>query len=338
MKVLSLLSVLASAITVVNGLGVTRPPTGAVVVDINSNSDTTYKSIQEAVWSLPNDTSSQTIFIYPGTYRGQVILLGRPGPTTFQGYTKDIHDQKSNTVLLTNSLVASVAGSNSKSATLQIYSNDTNVYNLDIENTYGTGGGRGAQAQALALSQAGQRNGYYGVGFFSYQDTVYTVNGTSYFSNTYIQGAVDYIFGMKGVAYFCNSILASSSRGFITAQGRESTAYFGAYVFDNIKLITVMNATDNSMYLGRPWRNHSTVVYKNSDFGNVVNLRGWTNWTPTDPRTDTVYYGEYNNRGASAWNPARANFSKLISKEEAEGQWSIKGTLGSDNWIDKRFC
>lgn len=118
--------------------------------------------------SLPDDTSSQTIFIKPGTYRGQVILKRR-GPTTLQGYTEDIKNQGANKVLLTNSLVASVAGSNSKSATLQVYADDTKIYNINIENSYGTGGGRGAQAQALALSQSGLRNGYYGVGFLSYQ-------------------------------------------------------------------------------------------------------------------------------------------------------------------------
>lgn len=97
------------------------------------------------------------------------MILGRPGPTVFQGYTKNVHSQKDNTVLLTNGVVASVAGSNAKSATLQVYANDTTVYNIDVENTYGTGGVAGAQAQALALCQAGERNGYYSSGFYSFQ-------------------------------------------------------------------------------------------------------------------------------------------------------------------------
>ncbi|KAG0135829.1 pectin lyase fold/virulence factor [Tuber indicum] len=336
MRFLSLLPLLAlEIVTAVSAVGVTEPPSGAVVVDINGRSNA-FKSIQDAVWSLPNDSSSRTVFIYPGTYRGQVVLK-RPGPTTLQGHTGDIHSQEANKVILTNSLVASAAGSNSKSATLQIYANDTKVYNINVENNYGTGGGPGAQAQALALSQNGLRNGYYGVGFFSYQDTIYTGSGTAYFSKNYIQGAVDYIFGMKGVAYFCDSILASSNRGYITAQGRESDAYFGAFVFDRVKLITVVNGTDNKMFLGRPWRNHSTVVFKNSDFGNVVDLRGWTTWSTASPNTDAVYYAEYNNKGASAWNPSRVSFAKQIGQDEAEGRWSIKGTLGGDSWIDSRF-
>ncbi|CUS15888.1 unnamed protein product [Tuber aestivum] len=338
MRVLSLLSLLALEISAacINAEAVTKPPAGAVVVDLNSKDAGVYKTIQDAVASLPNDSSSRTIFVYPGKYRGQVILR-RPGATTFQGYTEDTTNQGANTVTLSNSLVASVAGSNAKSATLQIYASDTKVYNMNFENNYGNGGGPGSQAQALALSQSGERNGYYAVGFYSYQDTVFTADGTSYFGNNYIQGAVDYIFGRKGTAYFYNSILANSNRGFITAQGRESDSYSAAFVFDKAKLITVVNGTDNKMYLGRPWGNHSTVLFKNSDFGNVLDARGWTAWSTTDPRTDAVYYAEYNNMGASAWGSSRASFAKQIGKDEAEGRWSVKGTLGSDSWIDSRF-
>jgi len=46
MKVLSLIPLFAlEIITVVNGLGVTVPPKGAVVVNVNSNSGNTYKSV-----------------------------------------------------------------------------------------------------------------------------------------------------------------------------------------------------------------------------------------------------------------------------------------------------
>lgn len=153
----------------------------------------------------------------------------------------------------------------------------------------------------------------------------------------YIKGAVDYIFGMRGIAYFQDAILASTRSGYITAQGREDLASPGAYVFDNAKLLTIENATDRSMFLGRPWRNYSTVVFKNSDFGNAVDLRGWTQWGNTDPRTNGVYYAEFNNTGASAWNPARANFSQLILKEDAEKYWGVEKTLGGKEWVDKIF-
>lgn len=148
---------------------------------------------------------------------------------------------------------------------------------------------------------------------------------------------VDYIFGMEGISYFKNPTLSSTAQGYITAQGRTAAGSPGAYVFDNANLTLAGTAKANSMFLGRPWRSYSTVVFKNSDFGNAVDLRGWSNWQESDPRTGTVYYAEYNNRGASAWNNQRADFSRQIGKDEAGVRWSVKGTLGSDDWIDRRF-
>jgi len=46
MKVLSLLPLLAlEIVAVVNGLGVTTPPKGAVVVNVNGSSGSTYKTV-----------------------------------------------------------------------------------------------------------------------------------------------------------------------------------------------------------------------------------------------------------------------------------------------------
>jgi pectinesterase len=45
----------------------TSPPAGAVVVQGTSPTSGQYKTIQSAVNALPNDSSAQTIFIYPGT-------------------------------------------------------------------------------------------------------------------------------------------------------------------------------------------------------------------------------------------------------------------------------
>ena len=46
----------------------TSPPSGAIVVKPSGASSGQFNSIQAAVNSLPNDSSSQTIFIYPGKF------------------------------------------------------------------------------------------------------------------------------------------------------------------------------------------------------------------------------------------------------------------------------
>ena len=59
----------------------TSPPSGAVVVRAGTTTSGEYASVTAAVAALPNDSTSRSIFIYPGTYEGQVNI-SRSGPTT----------------------------------------------------------------------------------------------------------------------------------------------------------------------------------------------------------------------------------------------------------------
>ena len=142
------------------------PPRNALVVRVNTTRAGEYSTITSAIWALPNDTSSQSIFIYPGTYHEQAglsghahkaltdesfakVYLSRPGPVTvnlflyasdghatdaFQlyGYTRNTGLQEANEVIITNSLVASAAGSDEASGTLRVHTNNTQVYNINI--------------------------------------------------------------------------------------------------------------------------------------------------------------------------------------------------------------
>lgn len=59
----------------------TSPPAGAVVVRAGTTTAGEFSTIQAAINSLPNDTSTQTIFIFPGTY-SESILITRTAPLT----------------------------------------------------------------------------------------------------------------------------------------------------------------------------------------------------------------------------------------------------------------
>ena len=62
----------------------THPPWGAYIVRQNVKpwpSAKLYDSIGSAVAALPNDTTNQTIFIYPGVYFERINIT-RTGPTT----------------------------------------------------------------------------------------------------------------------------------------------------------------------------------------------------------------------------------------------------------------
>ena len=47
----------------------------------------------------------------------------------------------------------------------------------------------------MAVTANANRLGFYGCQFKSYQDTLYAKSGYQYYSNCYVEGAVDYIFG-----------------------------------------------------------------------------------------------------------------------------------------------
>lgn len=59
--------------------------------------DQKYSTIQSAVLSLPNDTSSQYILVSPGNYTEQVNVT-RPGPVYLFGQTEFPNDQSRNSV------------------------------------------------------------------------------------------------------------------------------------------------------------------------------------------------------------------------------------------------
>lgn len=70
-----------SAFPAVYAASRTSPPSGAKVVRAGTSASGEFSTITEALNSLPNDSTSQSIFIYPGTYKEQVLIT-RTGPLT----------------------------------------------------------------------------------------------------------------------------------------------------------------------------------------------------------------------------------------------------------------
>ncbi|KAK6538624.1 hypothetical protein TWF694_010202 [Orbilia ellipsospora] len=273
----------------------TAPPSGALVVRQSGTKSGEYASINAAVAALGTGTTAKTIFIYQGTFTEHVIV-NYTGPLTIQGYTTDYTSYAGNTVVLTNNIPQSVAQADG-SATLLIQKAAANVkvYNLNIKNTYGVG------SQAIAMSASGVYGGFYGCGFYGYQDTLYAKQGKQYYANCFIQGAVDYIYGSAS-AWFNKCILSSNANGAITANGRESTTDPSWYVFESCtiqKASAVQSGATLStggVYLGRPWQVDARVLYQRCVIPDLVNAAGW------EPMAAgaTPFFYEYQNTGAGA--------------------------------------
>ncbi|KAH7339942.1 pectin lyase fold/virulence factor [Rhizoctonia solani] len=260
--------------TVALGLCANAPPIGSITVGPGGQ----YSTLSDAL----TDTSSNVYFIY-GTSINERVVITRPNITIY-GQTSDKSTYSKNLATIHNNIPASTAGSGEASATISIHASTTDVkfYNLNIANTYGYG------SQAIALSINGTRFGAYGVNLTGYQDTFLTMNGIHFFSKGYINGEVDF---------------ATSGRLF------DDPFY---YAIDQSNVIGT-----GIQYLGRPWRNYARVIFQNSVLGSQITLANplaGLNGGVTNPMTDHIFYGEFNNTGPEAWNPARAPFATNMSE------------------------
>lgn len=65
------------------------------------------------------------------------------------------------------------------------------------------------------------------------------------------------------------------STSYITAQGRTNPNDANGFVFKDCK---VFGSSGSSVFLGRPWRGYSRVLFYNSNFSNIINPNGWDPW------------------------------------------------------------
>ncbi|KAJ6485231.1 pectin lyase fold/virulence factor [Mycena vulgaris] len=330
--VFPVLLVLASAVSSSVERRCTEPPPGAVIVKPDTKVAGEFSDLGAAVNSLPADNTSQVVFVYPGLYVGQVNV-SRAGPVKIMGYTKNSFDFQSNTVTLVHNSSLATAGSDDLTGTLRILSNNVSLYNLNIRNDFGVAVSNG---QAIALSNQGDQVGVYACGLYSYQDTLYTNVGNHVYLRSYIEGAVDYIFGRHSIAYFEGNTIASKGAGCITASGRELNDT-GIYVFNDNKIIAARDAFENvtgNVFLGRPWGAFARVVFKNTHIIAPLNKTIWSIWNPGDERTSSVLFGEYDSFGHGVADANRPNFSTILTRPQAE-QYTISSALPNyRDWVD----
>ncbi|KAF8656738.1 hypothetical protein HU200_060530 [Digitaria exilis] len=89
----------------------------------------------------------------------------------------------------------------------------------------------------------------------------------------------------------------------VTAQGRSNPEDKSGFVFQNCSLTADQgaNLTGVETFLGRPWKNHSHVVFMESFLDAIVDPLGWIEWNRTHGEIpSTVRYLEYGNSGPGA--------------------------------------
>ncbi|KAJ3945290.1 uncharacterized protein N0V96_005318 [Colletotrichum fioriniae] len=304
----------------------TSAPSGCLTV---KKSGGQYSTIQKAVDALSTtDSAKQCIFIDQGTYSEQVLIPARTAQLTIYGYTADTSSYAGNKVTITAKKSQADGLNNDASATLRIKAKNFKLYNVNVANTYGKG------SQAVALS-AYSDSAFYASAFTGFQDTLLAQQGNQLYSKCLIQGATDFIFGQKAMAWFekCDLRVVAASLGYVTgkkttftaissdktltkiiANGRASSSDKSEYVFNSCNIAAASGNTvaDGAYYLGRPWGQYAQVVFQKTSMTGVINSAGWKQWNDGDPRTANVLFGEYQNTGIGSQG-TRASFSKKLS-------------------------
>lgn len=295
-----------------------RPTQKAIRVVVAPNGRGDFTTIQEAMDHAPVEGAGRLIIeIRPGVYHERVIIPQDRPRVTLIGLGKSPAD-----TVITYNMSAKAAGGTFFSSTVEINGTAFRAENLTFQNSYGPG------SQAVALAIHSDRAVFRHCRFIGYQDTLYAATGRQYYYDCYIEGAVDFIFG-NARAVFDHCVIRSNGPGYITAESRREPDGSGGYVFYRCRL-TGQN-TGKGVFLGRPWRSYSRVVYIDCWMGNQIRPSGWNNWNSV-AKEKTAWYAEYGSTGPGANPEARVKWARKLTRHEAQHFRPQRFLRGKDDW------
>lgn len=302
-----------------------------------------FPTVQAAIDAAPEGRINPwLIFVKNGSYNEHIDIPASKPMLHIIGQDRD------KTVILDNKLCGGANALHvSVGATAVVKSDDCFFENITIENSWGHDKQDGPQA--LALNTMGDRTILNNVALLSYQDTWITPstsNYRAYVHNSFIEGAVDFIYN-SGNIYIDNTTLyiIRKSGGYIVAPSHGADVEWG-YVFNNCTITAPGVPSETTVWLGRPWHNAPKTVFLNTRAEVTIPATGWyetmgglpalwADWNTTDAngnlldlsqRRDTYYYTD--SEGKRVYGKAK-NF--LTDEEAAE--YTVKNVLtGSDNW------
>lgn len=289
------------------------------VVNVAADGSAKFKSVQEAIMSVPLGTRENPVIIRiaPGNYH-ELIYIQRE-----KRFFKLIGESATNTVLAFN-LYAGITNAEGKpigtfrTPATTIDADDFSAENITFANDAGPIG------QALAIRVDGDRASFRHCRFLGWQDTILLNRGRQYFENCYVEGHVDFIFG-AATAWFEKCEIHALRGGYLTAASTPVDVPFG-YVFNHCK---ITGEPEVKTLLGRPWRQFASVTYLNCEMSDVVQPKGWNDWNKPH---ETIRYAEFNSTGAGANPTNRADWTKQLTADAAKKITVEKVLGGNDGW------
>ncbi|GMH29712.1 hypothetical protein Nepgr_031555 [Nepenthes gracilis] len=245
-----------------------------IVVDQSGRGD--FWTVQSAIDSVPSGNADWiTIIVKAGVYKEKV----------------KIESEKEFIKLLGEGMhTTSIVWGDHEDATFSSFANNSIAVGISFVNSYNYPKvmDHSKILPALAARVSGDESLFYRCGFFGVQDTLWDDHGRHYFKKCRIEGAIDFIYGAGQSIYeSCvlqvNAEMAGLTSGaYLVAQGRESEADAGGFVFKGCMV------TGGLTYLGRAWRPYARIVFYqtymdkarlSSGWGTIVVPEGWLAWT-----------------------------------------------------------
>jgi pectin methylesterase-like acyl-CoA thioesterase len=269
----------------------------------------------------------------------EVLTVDKPGITI-----RSANPDASKTVIV-DDRNAGQNGGTLHSATVNVTAGDFFAENITIENDFNKTHEQVSQgSQALAILVTGDRAIFHNAHLLGNQDTVYL--GThcgpdgqncavtrQYFSDCYVAGNVDFIFGdSKAVFENCEIHSTPHGGGYITAQSKHYPKQDSGFVIDHCRLTADPGVT-GTVFLGRPWRPYATVIYLHTEMDDKIDPAGWREWHPGDTHSlETVYYAEFDSTGPGARANQRDPHTHFLTPDEARQYEPAIFLRGSENW------
>ena len=282
-----------------------------------------FTTVQSALDSIPdNSTEERVIVIKPGRYKNRVRVYPSKTFITLRGEEKDA----ARTILTFNRYAGmddpeapgkKVGTAGSETALIQ--ADNFTAENITFENS------ATERVQAVAVRTMGDKQIFRNCRFLGSQDTLFVDGQRIYFRDCYIEGRIDFIFGVA-TAVFENCHVHSKNGGVITAAGTKPETPFG-FVFLKCKL----TGADGKAYLGRPWLPGAATAFIECMLGEHVVSEGWSEWRGTENHKSARFF-EYRNTGPGATTRKRPPWTRQLSHAEAKSYTTENILSGQDRW------
>ncbi|XP_038897967.1 pectinesterase-like [Benincasa hispida] len=290
-----------------------------------------FRTVAAAVAAAPVKSSKRYVIrIKAGVYRENVEVPKKKTNIMFMG------DGRSNTIITGSRNV--VDGSTTfKSATVAAVGEGFLARDITFQNTAGP-----SKHQAVALRVGADLSAFYQCDMLAYQDTLYVHSNRQFYINCLISGTVDFIFGNAAVIFQDCDIHArrpnSGQKNMVTAQSRSDPNQNTGIVIQKSRIgaTSDLRSVQKNFptFLGRPWKEYSRTVIIQSTISDVIDPKGWHEWSGNFG-LNTLFYGEYQNTGPGASTGGRVTwkgFRVIQSATEAEGFTAGK-FIGGGSWL-----